>query len=182
MQMGVSALVRRTPPTQAELDARFAEQRERWVVPATLELWHVFFAREPDGSHAARAARALARIRAGGLAPEAALAQGDPFLRGHHLAGRSLRDLEGVFGPGLPERVFDLPLATWSEPLESAYGLHLVWVAARVPERAQPLEEVRSQVEEEVYARREREELRAALDEARERYEVRVASAPEATR
>jgi hypothetical protein len=177
MRMGVSALVRETPPSDAELEASFAADRENYVLPATLELWHVFFGREADGSHAARAAAALARIRAQRLEPEAAVELGEPFLRGYHLAQRSQRELEGVFGPDLPPEAFALPLRTWSEPIESAYGLHLVFVAARIEARPQTLDEVRSRVAEEVYARREREQLREALDELRAHYDVRVAAA-----
>jgi hypothetical protein len=178
MRMGVAALVRETPPTVAELEASFERDRERYVVPAALELWHVFFGREADGSHVARAAAALARIRERSLAPEAAVQLGESFLRGHHLSRRSQRELEAVFGPGLPEAVFALAPRTWSEPIESAYGLHLVWVEAREEQRAQPLDEVRASVAEEVYAQRERDELRRALDELRAHYDVRVARAP----
>lgn len=176
MRMGVSALIRATQPSDAELEASFAADRESYVLPATLGLWHVFFGREADGSHAARAAAALARIRAQGLGPEAAVELGEPFLLGYHLAQRTQRELEGVFGPDLPPRAFELPLRTWSEPIESAYGLHLVFVEARVEARPQTLDEVRSRVAEEVWARREREELRAALDELRGHYDVRVAA------
>jgi hypothetical protein len=176
MRMGVAALVRETPPSDAELAASFAADREAYVLPATLELWHVFFGREADGSHAARAAAARARIVGEGLAPEAAVALGEPFLRGHHLAQRSQRELEGVFGPDLPGAVFALAPRTWSEPIESAYGLHLVFVAARVEARPQTLDEVRTRVAEEVFALRERDQLRKALDELRGHYEVRVAA------
>jgi hypothetical protein len=182
MRMGIAALVRERPPTSAELEAELAADSERYVLPATVELWHVFFGREADGSHAARAAAALARIRARALDPEAAVRLGEAFLRGHHLAQRSQRELEGVFGPGLPAAVFDLPPHTWSEPIESAYGLHLVWVEARVEARPQTLEEVREQLAEQIYARREREELRAALDELRAHYDVRVADRAESGR
>ncbi|HXZ85949.1 MAG TPA: peptidyl-prolyl cis-trans isomerase, partial [Myxococcota bacterium] len=176
MRMGLAALVRETPPTPEELQAVFEREHERYVLPATLELWHVFFAHEADGSQAKRAAAALARIRKQALAPEAAVRLGDPFLRGHHLSQRSQRELEGVFGPDLPAAVFALPLHAWSEPIESAYGLHLVRVEARVEARAQTLDEVRTSVSEEVYAEREREQLRKALDGLRQHYDVRVAA------
>jgi len=174
MRMGIGALVRETAPSEEELRSAYESGGERYVLPATLELWHVFFGRRADGSHARRAADALARIRAESLAFEPAVALGEPFLRGHHLSQRSLRELEGVFGPDLPPRVFALEPGRWSEPIESAYGLHLVYVTSRVEARRQPLDEVRMQVAEDVYARREREQLRAALDELRAHYEVRV--------
>jgi hypothetical protein len=178
VHMGIAARVRETPASQAELEARYSAEPDRYVLPATLELWHVFFGREPDGSHAARAARALARIRARRLEPGAAVNEGDPFLRGHHLAHRSLRELEGVFGPDLPRKAFALPPRVWSEPIESAYGLHLVFVGERREARRQPLDEVRGRVAEEVYAQRERDAVRAALDELRAHYDVHVAAAP----
>jgi len=175
MRMGIAALVRETPPSDAELAASFAADRESYVLPATVELWHVFFGREADGAHARRAAAARARILAQRLDPERAVALGEPFLRGHHLAQRSERELEGVFGPELPAHVFALAPRTWSEPIESAYGLHLVFVATRVEARPRTLDEVRTQVAEEVFAQRERDQLRKALDELRSHYDVTVA-------
>jgi hypothetical protein len=178
MRMGVAALVRERPIPQDELEAEFQVQRERFIAPATVELWHVFFGRAADGSQVRRASEALARIRAGSLAPDAAVGLGEAFLRGHHLARRSQRELEGVFGPDLPAKVFALPPHTWSEPIGSAYGVHLVWVEARHEARPQTLDEVRSILTEELYARHEQAELGRALDELRAHYDVRIASRP----
>ena len=176
MRMAVSAAAREQVPTPEELRQYHEANLERFVAPATVALSHVFFGRDGDAGYEARARAALERIRDRGTPTEAAIREGDPFLRGHAFGPRSQRELEGVFGPEFARRAMALPAGAWSGPVPSAYGVHLVWVEAAEPARQQPLEEVERRVTEAVYMRRERERLREVLDRLREHYEIRVAT------
>ena len=55
----------------------------------------------------------------------------------------------------------------WAAPLPSSYGLHLVWVHEKEPERAMELEAVRSQVREALLAERGDAALEAELERLR---------------
>ena len=175
IRMGVSGAARREPPTPEELLARYEQSRSRYVAPARVGLTHVYVSRDAHGAEAVGRARELRRqIAERGVEVDAAVRLGDPFLRGHRMASRSERDLAGVFGPALAKAVFELDPQRWSEPIESAYGFHLVWIEERVPARQRPLEEVESQVREEIFFEREARVMRETLDRLRAYYVVEI--------
>ena len=97
---------------------------------------------------------------------------GDPFPLGHRLERRSQHDLERTFGGRFGERVFGLDLERWSEPIVSAYGLHLVYVATREPGQVPPIESVSNRLRLQIEDRRRDANLDALLSDLRTRYEV----------
>jgi hypothetical protein len=112
-------------PTEAELKAYLAANRERYRSPPTITLDQVFYA-DP------------AKV------PDALLAQlqngtdfagfGDPLdTLGPRLPEYSLRDLIGVMGPDVARRVFELPAGAWHGPLQSERGVHFVRVEQHHP-------------------------------------------------
>jgi hypothetical protein len=101
---------------------------------------------------------------------------GDPFpIRRHLVASRE--QLEVGFGAGSAASIDGLEPGVWSRPIQSAYGLHLVWVQERIPERLPTLGEVRSQVVHHFLRTQRTEHLRRRLQELRERYQIRVEDA-----
>ena len=164
-------------PSDADLLAYVAVHSERFDVPARVSLTHVFFSTERHGSEADRlAAETRGRLLAGGD-PTAA---GEPFLRGRAFVGRSERELADMFGDAFAAQVMSLPVGTWSNPLRSAYGVHLVRVTEHVPGRQPALEEVRAAVTHEWQAERRRHVSRAALDRLRAQYAIDIEHPAEA--
>ena len=108
-----------------------------------------------------------------GTGPEEAAGRGDAFIRGAEVDG-SRADLERTFGPGFTAAVDAAPLRTWVGPVRSSYGLHLVWVDAREPERTPALAEVRGRVIQRVLRERREQREREAMEEMRARYVVEV--------
>jgi hypothetical protein len=167
------------PPTDAELAAYLAAHADRYRQPPQVTLTHVFFSRERRGDRtAADAARA-----AMDLDPEApprhglTATLGDPFPLGHEFPAASAQHLGKLFGPEFADAVMRLAPGRWSAPLRSAYGHHLVFVAAREPATPSPLESVRSQVSLALDAERRGERLRAFIAGLRARYAVRIEGA-----
>jgi parvulin-like peptidyl-prolyl isomerase len=70
--------------------------------------------------------------------------------------------------------VADLEPGTWSEPIRSPYGLHLVWVSERDVANVPALDAVRSRVLSAYRAERRAEYLTRMVDELRAAYEVRI--------
>lgn len=108
------------------------------VQPATLTFKHLFLRRQ----HAAQAGDMLIALNASGGTELA----GDPFIRGAHIGPTSWDELERSFGPQFAADLRHAPLARWSGPFESAYGTHLVWVAARSAGEMPALAAVRSRI------------------------------------
>ena len=51
--------------------------------------------------------------------------------------------LENSFGGGFAKALSDLPVGTWSGPVPSGLGLHLLQVTEIQPERLAPFEDIR---------------------------------------
>lgn len=145
-----------------------------------LTISHVFLSAERRGPALDADARALAaRLRADGTTPDAAIADrlGDPFASGTTFRATSPAGLAKIFGEPLAASVVTLPLATWSDPIRSAYGLHLVWVRARDAAALPPLATVRPRVLRAYRAERRAAYLERMMGELRAAYVVRVEDA-----
>lgn len=168
-------------PSEAELRAYLAAEGEAFTRPARARVTHVFLAGGRRGERAEADARALRqRLQADGTAPDAAVAAGDPFMAGHALSLRTERELGRAFGAEAAAQVMALPARTWSEPIASPYGWHLVWVHEQADPYVPALGRIRGQVLHHYLAERADERLGALLAELRERYDVQV-EATEAT-
>lgn len=168
-------------PTDAELQAFFEANSERYVVPEQVGFEHVYFSRERRGPGAEEAARgALALLTGVGPAAADAAALGDRFMLQRAYPPQTRDQIRDLFGPRFAARVFELPPDVWTGPVESSYGAHLVRVRRRVPSRLPALAEVRGAVTRDLDEQR----LRSAADEyyarLRARFEIEIALDPAA--
>jgi hypothetical protein len=162
-------------PGEALLARAYHERREELRTPERRSLIHVFLSRDRRGDRTRTDAEALARkLAASELDPAAAARLGDVFPAGHVLVRRSRADLERQFGEAFGERVAALSLGSWSEPLPSAYGLHLVRVDEVVPGEIPPFESVSERIRGELESAIRARKLEGLLAELRTRYEVAV--------
>jgi len=126
----------------------------------------------PDSEERAR--RLLARIRAEKLDLDTALALADETPAPVHLELLSEQDLEAELGADFAAAVMKLRPGSWSEPIPSDYGHHLVWVHEFEEARVLPLEAVRSQVEQAVLQKLADDWLKLRLRELRAEFEIVV--------
>ena len=110
-------------PTDAELESWFEDNRQRFAAPERRSFTHVYFSPEQHGSRIEDAAQtALARLRSG----EEWKSLGDPFIQKRSYAAVPEREVARLFGPEFAAEIFKLGAGRWSEPIGSAFGLHLV--------------------------------------------------------
>lgn len=158
-------------PSEAALQAYYAENSERYAAPDTFTFEHIYFSPERHGAGVERAARAaLERIEETG----AATGLGDPFML--QQSGVDVRPAELVrdYGETFARSLASAPIGAWSGPVESAYGLHLVRVVSRQGAFAQPYETVAAQVREDYVAERRRNANTAWIRDLRSRYRIVV--------
>jgi len=115
------------PPTNAELQAYLDAHAEHYVVDDRVTLTHVFVRSD---RHGAAAAQLADRWRDQLLAGADPSTLGDPFLRGRDFTAMTERDLAGICGAAFAAQAMRLPVGSWSAPIPSSYGLHLVRVSA----------------------------------------------------
>lgn len=169
---GVVLLQKPTPGTVEQFYAAHAAEFTR---PARIRVSQVAVNGfvHPDSEERAR--RLLARIRAEKLGFEAALALADETPAPVHLALQTEQGLGAELGGDFAAAVMKLRSGSWSEPIPSDYGHHLVWVHEFEEARALPLESVRDQVEQALLQKLADDWLRLRLRELRAEFEIVVA-------
>lgn len=180
MRLTIQATAHDEMPTREALAAWLAEHPDRFVRPARTRLSHVYRSRDRRGDALARDAAALGeRLAAESLSPEAAARLSDPFLVSTDLPLWSESAIARQLGPGFAAAAMTAPVGEWSGPIESAYGLHWVFVHERQPAGRPPLDEVAAAVQGEVLREREQAAMRAHLHALRARATLSVAALPE---
>jgi hypothetical protein len=129
------------------------------------------------GLDSAAEARALAlaesfRTRAPDL--DAALKAGDAFYGGHHLPPLDARQLAARFGADFADAVEDLQAGSWSAPVRSSYGYHLVCVRERQAGRELPLDQVEAEIASKMVKKRSEAALQERILALRKRYVVEL--------
>jgi peptidyl-prolyl cis-trans isomerase C len=145
-------------PHEADLAAWYAAHQGQYRRPARVSFTQIYFSPDTRGEQAAydNALRERSSLVSSGRtrAPQ----DGDAFPGTTDFSSLTAQDVERVFGPGsLSDSIFALPLATWSAPLRSGLGWHLVRVDAREPAQTPPQSEVSERVRRDwLEAQRER--------------------------
>jgi hypothetical protein len=159
---------------ESELRDYLERNVERFMSDARVRLDHVFFdarVRGDDLQHDALAAAVRLRAADTDTTPDSL---GDALLVAPANLDVTTRALESLLGPQVAQAAARLPLAQWSEPLRSSYGLHLIRVRERFPSQPAELEAVRNRIEFEILNARRRQALDDALERLRQGYEVRI--------
>lgn len=136
---------------EEDLASFFALRKEQYRVPTKLSMAQVYFREEgASGEAEKRAAKTLARFRAGEPGGGDVAASGDPIMLQPLYREITATDLERLFGSEFTAAAVSLPVGEWSGPVRSGYGLHLVKILERTPGRIPELEEVRGRVEDDL--------------------------------
>lgn len=159
------------------LAAILERERARFVQPEAVTVQQVFLSSDVRGDAAARdAARLLAELRAGTLDSQSAADRSDPLPLAAALTAQPRLKLQARFGKAFADAVFALDTGAWSGPIASPFGLHLVRVVEKQPERLPELDEVRPALIETLRRERAQANLARGLARLRGLYEVRIES------
>lgn len=156
-------------PDEATLRALYEASEGDLVVPGAMTVEQLFFGADEAATDARRAA--LDDLRGAEPVPPEALAGVVPPPGGPVLRNRRLGRLVETHGPAFAEAVASAPLDVWVEAT-SSFGLHLVRVRERRPDRALELEEVRDRLVARWQRERAARATERALDALRRRYVV----------
>jgi parvulin-like peptidyl-prolyl isomerase len=159
-------------PAPEIVEGFYAAHAAEFTRPARIRISQVAingFVR-PDAEERAR--RLLARIRAEKLGLEAALALADETPAPVDLPLLTEQSLRSELGGNFATAVMRLSPGSWSEPIPSDYGYHLVWVHELEAARVLPLAAVRDEVEQEVRQKLADDWLRLRLRELRTEFDI----------
>lgn len=168
----VEDVVDQAPPSQAELESWLATHADAYRSEPQVAFRQVYVSVDRRGEGAeAEARRLLAELeRMGDAAPVDEL--GDRLMLPSEVPLVDRREVASTFGQAFADEVLKLEPGRWSGPLQSGFGLHLVFVTERVEGRLPSLDEVRPAVERDFSAERRKEQLAALYQRLLEKYTV----------
>ncbi len=155
--------------TRDELVAYYTRTRERWRFAERVHLIHVFAAKRETLDAIVGAVRASP--------PGTVPPLGDAFPHAREL--RATRaDLAASYGEEFADAAMKLPVGTWSAPVPSRYGWHLVEVVAHDEGRPAAFEEVAERVRLEYAVERRHAAIARYLAKVFARYDVDIDGTP----
>jgi len=174
MEFLIEDAVDQVPPSDAELQAWLDAHRASFQGETRLSLRQVYLSPDRHGtSVAAEAQTLLGRLRRAG--PDAKIdALGDPTMLPAELPLGPTSEVARFFGKDFAAKVEDIEPGTWTGPVESPYGLHLVLVRERVAAMPPSLAEVRPVVERDFLAERRKTQLESLYQGLLQRYTVTI--------
>lgn len=162
--------------TEEELREEYDRGRERFEMPATVNLRHILIACDADADAAEHtdktevATQCRAELLAGADMDAMARERSDgPSASfGGALGTMSISDLRAVLGDGVADAALSQETGEISAVIKTSLGYHIVQVLDRTPARTRPLGEVREDVARLLTARKLAEARAAVYEELRE--------------
>jgi hypothetical protein len=138
-----------TEPSDADLNAYLLAHPDSFRLEPRFTFHQVYLNPEKHGENLARdAAQLLAQLNQAGKKVDVS-AVGDPSLLESTFKSVPASEIAGQFGEKFAAKVDELSPGRWQGPVESGYGLHLVFVEERIKGRVPELAEVRDAVRHE---------------------------------
>ncbi|NKB34882.1 MAG: peptidyl-prolyl cis-trans isomerase [Pseudomonadales bacterium] len=165
-------------PTETELRAFLDENADQFRSPARFSLQHVYFnANERGESVRADAESALTEIQNQEDAEaRSQILVGDPLLMTPtQFEAADENEIARVMGVQFLDALRILPSGSWQGPIQSGFGLHLVYISEYIEGDLPPLDQIRNDVQREWDEERRREANDTFYNALRERYIVTIA-------
>jgi hypothetical protein len=161
--------LRRADPSENELQMFYEANAQRFRTGARISFAHIYFSPQRRADARSSAADALKLLEGSGAS---AAELGDRSLIESEFRSETEQSVSNAFGPGFARAVFALETNTWSGPIESGYGFHLVRISALQEARLPSLSEVRARVVEDWKREQEQTAKQRYLAELRRKYDV----------
>jgi hypothetical protein len=158
-------------PTEEQLRQFYDANTERFGDEARISFAQVFFnpERRSNAEHDAEAALVSLSTMDNGTAMI-----GDPILLETEFHDVDARAVSNLFGDDFARTIFSLKPGSWTGPVKSGYGVHIVRISNLRPPTIRSFEAVRPKVVEAWQHARETEAKAAYLAKLREKYSVNI--------
>ncbi|MEP6669338.1 MAG: peptidylprolyl isomerase [Chthoniobacter sp.] len=161
-------------PTDDDLGAYLQAHADTFRTQRCFTFRHVYLNPERHGENLARdAGKLLAQMQQSGAQADVS-ELGDSFLLEHTFQSLQASETVKQFGEKFAARLGELPTGRWEGPIESGYGVHLVYVGERQEGRVPALAEVRDAVRREWANTRRLEMNEKFYRELLKRYDVAI--------
>ncbi len=162
-------------PSKEELRTYFDMHQDQYRTPASLSFTHVYFSTDKRQSQTVQDAKdALAKLQAESELTQSFKDMGDAFMLQQYYPDKTQQEILRLFGDEFSQKTFQIPVGKWTGPVESAYGLHLVYVHGRVESTMPDLADLQDRVLQDWASDKRREINEKFYASLLSRYEVIV--------
>lgn len=174
MEMLAEDVAGLVPPTEEDLQAYLDANTESFMIEPRMTLQQVYFSTDRRGELAA--ADALEALQS--ISGQGAMANmdtlGDPLPLPAVLDDAGESEIARLFGSVFVEGLRGVETGSWTGPVASGFGLHLVLVTDRVDGRAPVLDEVRPEVQRELMSQRRQDSVDGLYEKLAENYSIEI--------
>jgi peptidyl-prolyl cis-trans isomerase C len=161
-----------------ELMAYYEINQSRYMQTAQLSFTHIYFNPDQRGERLMDEAQAtlktLQTTKAGSNVPND---YGDRFMLNSTYTQKSTDEIAREFGETFATTLTTLTPGRWEGPVESGYGLHLVYVSQHEQASVLPFDDVRERVKNDYLFELRQERNEQVLDKLKERYQIIIEDA-----
>ena len=151
-------------PNESELINFYQDNLENYTSEDGYSFEHLFFKKGPDAFNQAKNA-ALEGYK---------LSAGDPFYVGDQFSNHTLSQVKDIFGNEFASALSLQKERFWSDPIASAFGIHLVYISSINPSRLKTFKEVKDLVMQDFIAYRSDQLSQQFINELRNEYNVAI--------
>jgi parvulin-like peptidyl-prolyl isomerase len=121
--------------------------QDKYRSPVVLSFTHVYFSTDKrQAQTVSDAQEALAKLQAESELTQSFKGMGDAFMLQKYYPDKTQQEILRLFGDEFSQKTFQIPVGKWTGPIESAYGLHLVYVHGRVESTMPDLADIQDRV------------------------------------
>jgi peptidyl-prolyl cis-trans isomerase C len=165
-------------PTDEELKEYMKENQEKYLIPEMISYTQVYFNPEKRENIVEEAETVLARLKSENITLEEAVLLGDPLMIDSSFRKKSPEEVSTTFGFGFTNQLFQLNGTGWQEPIESTYGLHLVYISDHTPSKIPEFENIREDVQSDFMYDHKKNVIDSAYNALKSRYTILVEGLP----
>ncbi|KPK28943.1 MAG: hypothetical protein AMJ61_00085 [Desulfobacterales bacterium SG8_35_2] len=148
MHFLAEGLVSQEALTEEEIQAYYALRREKYRIPPELSFSQIYFSVDKRGSREATDAvrKLIDSLNKAGTEPNHAELSGigDSFMLPSYFSGQTPQQIENTFGKNFALEIMKVDSGRWEGPIESGYGVHLVFLISKTESSVPDWTEIRS--------------------------------------
>ena len=161
-------------PTEAELNDYFKANIDRYMEPSMISFSHIYFNLDNRDNALGDAQIVLEKLRKNETVSVDDWQLGDPFMLHYEYGLKTQAEVMQLFGSTFSDKVFEMQAGGWQGPVESGYGMHLVYIKEVVASREPSLDEVRDKVKNDLISQRRTDSFDAFYKSLRDKYEIEI--------
>jgi hypothetical protein len=157
-------------PKDDELKSYYSKHPDKYIAEAKYTLYQVFFSPDQREDFKGDANRILEQIK--NVSFEQALQMGDEISLPNYFESTSAFHLSRQMGNEFTVAISDLKTGTWQGPISSGYGVHLIFIEAKLDPQLTPFDDVRNKVLEDYNHEHQKEVKASILSELEKNYQI----------